>query len=58
MGLEFKIPKGDLIMEGYLDPYFGGIHAIAKEEGRWIGSADPRRDGLSLEVGEQEVHNE
>lgn len=30
-----------------LDPYFGGIHAIAREgaDGGWRGAADPRRDG-------------
>lgn len=25
--------------------YFGGVHAVAFEEGRWTGAADPRRDG-------------
>jgi gamma-glutamyltranspeptidase/glutathione hydrolase len=29
-----------------LDPYFGGVHALAKESGNWTGAADPRRDGL------------
>ncbi len=30
---------------GGLDPYFGGVHAVAREGGAWIGAADPRRDG-------------
>ncbi len=25
--------------------YFGGVHAIAREDGKWVGAADPRRDG-------------
>ena len=25
--------------------YFGGVHAVAIEQGRWVGAADPRRDG-------------
>jgi gamma-glutamyltranspeptidase/glutathione hydrolase len=28
-----------------LNPYFGGVHAVAREEGEWTGAADPRRDG-------------
>ncbi len=28
--------------------YFGGVHAIAREHGRWVGAADPRRDGLVI----------
>lgn len=30
---------------GDLDPYFGGVHAVALEEDGWTGAADPRRDG-------------
>lgn len=26
--------------------YFGGVHAVAFENGRWTGAADPRRDGV------------
>ena len=33
------------VSDGQLDPYFGGIHALAFEQGSWTGSADPRRDG-------------
>ncbi len=28
--------------------YFGGVHAIAYQNGRWVGVADPRRDGSAL----------
>ena len=28
-----------------LNPYFGGVHAVAREKGEWAGAADPRRDG-------------
>ncbi|MGB0266871.1 MAG: gamma-glutamyltransferase, partial [Pseudomonadales bacterium] len=33
------------VSDSYLDPYFGGVHTIAWEGGRWVGAADPRRDG-------------
>jgi gamma-glutamyltranspeptidase/glutathione hydrolase len=26
-------------------PYFGGVHAVAREGNEWVGAADPRRDG-------------
>ncbi|GJL96145.1 MAG: gamma-glutamyltranspeptidase [Hyphococcus sp.] len=35
------------VAPGSLDPYFGGVHAVAKENGAWVGAADPRRDGTS-----------
>ncbi len=37
---EFGLTKGGL------DPYFGGVHAIAREASSWRGAADPRRDGV------------
>lgn len=43
--LRFKTPSQSLIIKTGLNPYFGGIHAVAKENNSWIGSADPRRDG-------------
>jgi len=33
------------VSDTQLDPYFGGIHALAFEGGNWTGAADPRRDG-------------
>jgi gamma-glutamyltranspeptidase/glutathione hydrolase len=30
---------------GNLNPYFGGVHALAREGAGWCGAADPRRDG-------------
>jgi len=33
------------VSDSHLDPYFGGVHALAFEEGAWAGAADPRRDG-------------
>lgn len=32
--------------KGNLNPYFGGVHAVAKEGSKWVGAADPRRDGV------------
>lgn len=43
-GLRRKFPRADLA-HGKLNPYFGGVHAIALENGIWVGAADPRRDG-------------
>lgn len=33
------------VSDSQLDPYFGGVHALAFEQGTWTGAADPRRDG-------------
>jgi gamma-glutamyltranspeptidase/glutathione hydrolase len=33
------------VADSQLDPYFGGVHALALEGGNWTGAADPRRDG-------------
>ncbi len=30
------------------NPYFGGVHAVAREAGGWRGAADPRRDGAVM----------
>lgn len=35
------------VSNGHYDPYFGGVHALAVENGQWNGAADPRRDGLA-----------
>ena len=34
------------VSDNQYDPYFGGVHALAREDGKWTGAADPRRDGL------------
>ncbi len=33
---------------GELNPYFGGVHAVALDDGAWQPAADPRRDGVGL----------
>lgn len=43
-GYQITEPRMDLV-NGELNPYFGGVHAIAREKGKWVGTADPRRDG-------------
>ena len=43
-GFEIAFPTYNL-MNGSVNAYFGGVHAIAKEKGKWVGVADPRRDG-------------
>ena len=43
-GFVFEQPPSEIIVKG-LNPYFGGINAIAFENGEWKGAADPRRDG-------------
>lgn len=39
------VPVATDIMIGGRNAYFGGVHAVAFENGRWTGAADPRRDG-------------
>lgn len=42
------------VSDSRLDAYFGGVHALAVEDGLWTGAADPRRDGAvetALQVG-------
>ncbi len=38
------------LYRGNLNPYFGGVHAVAKEKTGWEGGADPRRDGVVEKV--------
>ena len=33
------------VSDSQFDPYFGGVHALAFEQGNWTGAPDPRRDG-------------
>ncbi len=42
-------PRADWIV-GELNPYFGGVHAVALERGAWTGAADPRRDGVVMKT--------
>lgn len=53
VGLEIRSPSQDLIYNG-LNAYFGGVHTIAWDEvqQKWMGAADPRRDGTAKEVNE------
>ncbi len=34
------------VSDSHLDPYFGGVHALAVDDAGWTGAADPRRDGV------------
>ncbi|NNG28005.1 MAG: hypothetical protein HKM87_10795, partial [Ignavibacteriaceae bacterium] len=43
-GFTFSTPPSEIIING-LNPYFGGVHAVALENSEWEGAADPRRDG-------------
>ena len=43
-GFTFSNPPSEIIIDG-LNPYFGGVHAVAFENSEWKGAADPRRDG-------------
>jgi gamma-glutamyltranspeptidase/glutathione hydrolase len=43
-GYTVHLPLSSMF-DGSLNPYFGGVHALAKERGGWCGAADPRRDG-------------
>ena len=43
-GFVFEQPPSEIIING-LNPFFGGINAVAYENDQWKGAADPRRDG-------------
>jgi gamma-glutamyltranspeptidase/glutathione hydrolase len=43
------------LVDNGLDPYFGGVHAVAREGAGWRGAADPRRDGAVGYAGTQPV---
>jgi gamma-glutamyltranspeptidase/glutathione hydrolase len=43
-GFVFEDPPSEIIINE-LNPYFGGINAVAYEKDEWKGAADPRRDG-------------
>ena len=47
LGFDLANPQTDPIQNG-LNAYFGGVHAIALEEGGWRGAADPRREGTAV----------
>ncbi|MEE2003402.1 gamma-glutamyltransferase [Alkalimonas sp. MEB108] len=38
------------VADSVYDPYFGGVHAIARQNGVWQGAADPRRDGKATVI--------
>lgn len=44
LGFDLIDPQTDLIIDGR-NAYFGGVHAVALQDGVWVGAADPRRDG-------------
>ncbi len=43
-GFTFSNPPSEISIND-LNPYFGGVHAVAFENSKWKGAADPRRDG-------------
>ncbi len=48
-GLEVEEKRSEFT-RGKIDPYFGGVHAVALEGDAWVGAADPRRDGKVVRV--------
>ena len=48
-GFDLAIIKNELGAKN-LNPYFGGVHAVAFENGYWVSAADPRRDGVAKSV--------
>ena len=46
----------ELVAMGYnvrrspLSYHFAGVHGISNENGKWVGGADPGRDGVAMEV--------
>ena len=46
VGFKFESPPSKILISR-LNPYFGGINAVAFENDEWKGTADPRRDGAT-----------
>jgi gamma-glutamyltranspeptidase/glutathione hydrolase len=44
LGFKIELPLSEILISN-LNPYFGGVHAVAFENDQWTGAADPRRDG-------------
>ncbi len=44
LGMTVMQPRPHFV-QGPLQPYFGGVHAVADEDGAFTGGVDPRRDG-------------
>jgi len=44
-GFMVKEASQDLAFTG-MNPYFGGVHALAREGNKWCGAGDPPRDGV------------
>lgn len=42
--------QGHRIARSHLSYTLGAVHGIERRNGRWIGAADPARDGMALEV--------
>jgi gamma-glutamyltranspeptidase/glutathione hydrolase len=42
--------QGYTVARSHLSYAFASVHAIAREDGRWRGGADPGRDGMALDV--------
>ena len=45
IGGQIKTVRTDL-QQNDRNAYFGGVHAVALENGRWVAGVDPRRDGV------------
>ena len=45
-GFTFESPPSEIIVKN-LNPYFGGVNAVAFENEEWKGATDPRRDGAT-----------
>jgi gamma-glutamyltranspeptidase/glutathione hydrolase len=49
-GFSVSVPLSSLYRKN-VNPYFGGVHAVAlTEDGIWHGAADPRRDGSARSI--------
>ena len=49
-GLKCKWPNEDLVIRPGINAWYGGVHAVAVENGKMTGAADHRRDGLCKTV--------
>ena len=38
-----------------MSAFYGGVNAVAREEGAWVAAADPRRDGVGRPLTDADV---
>ena len=52
----FGVGERDTDVQGLgISPFFGGVHAVARDADGWAPAADPRRDGVGRVLSDEDV---